>query len=102
MPATALDPLDFRSIRPSASPYRKIAALKPDIICFDYDCPDVAGLNLLRQVKKDFPSVPILMLTEHNSEELAVWALRSRVWDYFVKPIDVESFLSAVRPPIWQ
>ncbi len=97
LPAAARSRIDLRSIRPSASPYRKIVALQPDIICFDYDCPDMAGLTLLRQVKKDFPSVPILMLTEHNSEELAIWALRSRVWDYFVKPIDTEAFLRAIQ-----
>jgi AraC-like DNA-binding protein len=32
------------------------------------------------------------MLAEHHYESLAVWALRSRVWDYLVKPFKVDEF----------
>jgi YesN/AraC family two-component response regulator len=97
LPPEARGVVELRSLRVSASLSGEIAALEPDVLCFDYDCPDVAALSRLRQIKKEFPSLPILMLTEHNSEDLAVWALRSRVWDYFVKPVDAEAFLEAVR-----
>ena len=97
LPPNARGVVELRSVRVSASLYEDIVASKPDILCFDYDCPQVDGLARLRQVKKDFPSLPILMLTEHNSEELTVWALRSRVWDYFVKPLDCDAFLHAIQ-----
>jgi transcriptional regulator GlxA family with amidase domain len=44
-------------------------------------------LQLLQSVKRNYPSVPILMITETHSEELAVWAFRARVWNYLVKPV---------------
>jgi YesN/AraC family two-component response regulator len=97
LPPTARGQVELRSIRPSASLYQDIAAIQPDVLCFDYDCPEFDGLARLRQVKKDFSSLPILMLTEHNSEQLTVWALRSRVWDYFVKPLDTEAFVQAIQ-----
>jgi len=97
LPPNARGLVQLSSVRASASLYEDIVASQPDILCFDYDCPEVDGLARLRQVKKDFPSLPILMLTEHNSEELTVWALRSRVWDYFVKPLDCEAFLHAIK-----
>lgn len=62
-------------------------AAKPNILCFDFDYPDVSGLQLLSATKRRHPSIPILMLTEQHSEELAVWAFRERVSDYLVKPI---------------
>jgi len=58
-----------------------------DLAVFDYDYPDRTGLRLLRSVKTDFPSLPIVMLTTQHSEALAVWAFRSKVWDYLVKPV---------------
>ena len=58
-----------------------------DVVCFDYDYPDMAGLRLIPRTKKRFPSVPILMLTVQHSEDLAVWAFRARVFDYLVKPL---------------
>lgn len=58
------------------------------VLCFEFDTPDRAGLQSLTEVKSRHPAVPILMLTESHSEALAVWALRTRVWDYFVAPVD--------------
>ena len=37
-----------------------------------------------------------MMITEHHSETLAVWALRTRVWDYLVKPVDLPHLKSRV------
>jgi YesN/AraC family two-component response regulator len=65
----------------------EIERVAPDVICFDYDFPTKQGLKLLQRIKKAHPSFPVLMLTVQHSEELAVWAFRSRVWDYLVKPL---------------
>lgn len=66
---------------------REIEMVAPDVICLDYDFPTKASLKALPDIKQKHPSVPILMLTVQHSEALAVWAFRSRVWDYLVKPI---------------
>lgn len=58
-----------------------------DAICFDVDYPDQESLSLLRSTKRRFPGVPILFLTLQHSESLAIWAFRSGVKDYLVKPV---------------
>ncbi|NNC57662.1 MAG: response regulator transcription factor [Woeseiaceae bacterium] len=58
-----------------------------DCICFDIDYPDHRSLNLLRKTKMRYPQVPILLLTLQHSESLAVWAFRTRVLDFLVKPV---------------
>jgi AraC-like DNA-binding protein len=70
-----------------------VASTKPDALCFEYDYPDMPRLLALRQAKQNHRSLPVLMITEQHSEALAVWALRSRVWDYFVKPLPSEQLL---------
>lgn len=61
-----------------------------DVVCFDFDYPDISGLKLIPQAKQRWPSAPILMLTMQSSSELAIWALRSRVFDMLVKPATVQ------------
>lgn len=61
-------------------------------VCFDMDYPDRRGLDLLRRTKDNFPSLPILLTTLQHSETLAVWAFRSRVLDYLVKPVSRQEF----------
>ena len=58
-----------------------------DLVCFNFDYPEMAGLKHIPEAKKRWPSAPILMLTMQNSADLALWALRSRVFDLLVKPV---------------
>ena len=57
-----------------------------DAVCFNFDYPDMAGLRLIPEAKNRWPSAPLLLLTLQSSAELALWALRSRVFDLLVKP----------------
>jgi len=73
---------------------------RPDMICMHYDRPDTLSLNLLIEVKRAAPSIPITMLTMQHSEDLAVWAFRSGVWDYLVLPLvqaERNRYLKALR-----
>lgn len=62
-------------------------------LCFEFDYPDRPGLELMRATKERLPHVPILMITTHHSERLAVWAYRNRVFDFLVKPITDDDVL---------
>jgi YesN/AraC family two-component response regulator len=75
-----------------------IRHINPDILCFEYDYPDLTGLMTLRKTRTDYPSIPVIMITEQSSEALAIWAFRSRVWDYFVKPLSKQDLLQRIRP----
>jgi len=61
-----------------------------DLVCFDFDHPEMASLRLILETKARWPSAPILMLTQQCSAELAVWALRARVFDLLVKPLSAQ------------
>lgn len=60
-----------------------------DLILVDHVLPDRSGLELLRIVKRKWPSIPVVIVTASGSEELAVQALRGGASDYLRKPIDV-------------
>lgn len=73
-----------------------IAKNKPLLIGFDYDFPDLPGLQLLRQIRSDYPSIPVIILTMQHSERLAVWAFRTGVRNYLVKPLKIESIIEEI------
>ena len=62
----------------------------PNFLCFEYDHPVAEQLDLLRDTRLEWPSLPVLMITVSHSEDLAVFALRMRVWDYLVMPVSGE------------
>lgn len=69
----------------------------PHVICLDYDFPDRNSLLLLRQLRCNYPSIPIIMITMQHCENLAVWAFRTGVRDYLVKPLPVHSLLETLN-----
>jgi len=73
-----------------------VVGVRPRLIIFDFDFPDLAGLCALQRTKRAYNGVPVLMLTNEHSENLAVWALRTRVWDYLVKPFSSEILLERI------
>jgi len=74
-----------------------IDSLDPKLICFDYDFPDQYGLDVLQKTKVQYPLLPLLMITDDHSIDLAIWALRSRVWNYFLKPVSVDVVIASVK-----
>ncbi len=48
-----------------------------DVVILDINLPDRSGLDVLIQLKKEFPRLPVLMLSVHPEEQYAVRALKS-------------------------
>lgn len=59
---------------------------QPSFLCFEFDRPSMEDLDILQNTKRRYPELPILMITEPNTEALAIWAFKSGVQDYLVKP----------------
>ncbi|MBV7573643.1 DNA-binding response regulator [Pseudomonas sp. PDM32] len=89
------DACDCKLAKNSVLPIREQA----DMICIHFDRPDTPGLKLLLEIKRTTPTIPITMFTVQHSEELAVWAMRSSVWEYMVLPFSTtekKRYLTAV------
>ena len=89
-PGTGLDAAwgdGFLRITAPAAIGPAMQAHRPPFVCVEFDYPDLPRLRVVTQLRRAFSSLPLLMLTEYHSEALALWAFRSGVWDYRVKPI---------------
>jgi AraC-like DNA-binding protein len=72
---------------------RRLADEAPEVVCFNFDYPDRAGSRLVEELKRLYSSIPMFITTMQHSEELAVWAFRSRMIDFLVKPVSDEEML---------
>jgi len=105
---SALDGLDFsfcqlHQQRDEQLISRAIRELGPHVLVFEYDYPNVLLLKVLQRTRQDFPSLPLFMVTEHHCKSLAVWAFRSGVRDFFVKPLRADELAArfARLPEPW-
>jgi len=73
-----------------------IRAGRPDLIVLDLGLPDLDGLDLTRQVRKD-SGVPIIMLTARGEETDKLVGLELGADDYMVKPFSPKELVARVR-----
>jgi two-component system, NtrC family, sensor kinase len=58
----------------------------PDLILLDLQLPDISGLDLLRLIAQEGYDVPVILMTAHGSENIAVEAFRLGARNYLIKP----------------
>jgi len=76
-----------------------IADAYPDVILMDWMLPDISGLELTRQLKRDANSkeIPIIMLTARVSEDDRVAGLDGGADDYITKPFSARELQSRIK-----
>lgn len=79
---------------------RMIRDAEYDIIISDIILPDVNGIEMIREVHQDLPSVILILITGMPTIETATTALRTGVHDYLCKPITHSAISRAVSNAI--
>ena len=69
----------------------------PHLLISDVKMPGMDGMELLRRVRGQFPSVAVILMTTYASVQDAVGALQAGAVDYLVKPFDMAELLERVR-----
>jgi len=68
-----------------------------DVVLLDYRLPDSADLRLLEKVRRLAPTSQVIMITAHNSPELAQGAAALGAYRVISKPFEVESLAALVN-----
>ena len=64
-----------------------------DSALIDYKMPELDGLQTLREVRKLYPDLPVVMMTAYGTVETAVASMKEGAHDYLTKPIDLDELL---------
>src|SRR6266481_3642952 len=67
-----------------------------DAVITDFAMPGMDGVQLVRAIHERDDSLPVIVLTAHGSERVAVQAMKGGAYDYVTKPFDGEEFLLVV------
>ena len=68
-----------------------------DVVVLDVKMPGMDGIETLKEIKKKFPLVEVIMLTGHATVESAIDGMKLGAFDYLMKPCEMEQLLSKIQ-----
>jgi class 3 adenylate cyclase/FixJ family two-component response regulator len=74
-----------------------IRANTPDLILLDYQMPRLNGIGVLEAMRRENINIPVVLMTLHGSEDVAVEVFRMGVRDYLKKPYKAPEMLRAIE-----
>jgi DNA-binding NtrC family response regulator len=67
-----------------------------DAVVTDLSMPGMTGLDLLAKIVAKDDSLPVILLTAHGSERVAVEAMKHGAYDYLAKPFDIDELVHVI------
>jgi two-component system chemotaxis response regulator CheY len=68
-----------------------------DVVICDIRMPKINGIQAIEYFQREYPHVPVIVLTAYPETQMAVSFMRSGVTDYLVKPVDAQKLMGAVE-----
>ena len=90
---TGLDVQTFNSARDVIS---RFEIDTPDVVITDIRMPGLDGLDLLKEIKKGYPELPVIVMTAHSDLDSAVTSIQGGAFEYLPKPFEVDDAVEVV------
>jgi two-component system response regulator PilR (NtrC family) len=68
-----------------------------DLCLTDMRLPDGNGIDLVREINKEYPQLPIAVITAHGNMDSAIESLKAGAFDFVSKPVDLKLLRSLVE-----
>lgn len=81
----------------AAEALERIRSEQWDLVILDISLPDASGIDVLRRIRREFPALPVLILSAHPEEQFAVRSLRAGASGYVNKQQAPGELITAIR-----
>lgn len=78
----------------------KAAEVEVDLIFLDENMPGKSGLEVLNILKQRYPTIPVVMITKSEEENIMDEAIGSKINDYLIKPVNPNQVLLVIKKHI--
>ena len=68
-----------------------VSALRPDLVLLDVHLPDMSGLDVLRETRRQHPEVDVILVTAAHEPDVVRQAWQAGALSYLVKPFEYEA-----------
>lgn len=92
--------LDVESFESGNDLLNDLKERQPNVIISDIRMPGIDGLKLLDEISRDYPALPVIVMTAHSDLQSAVDSYEGGAFEYLPKPFDLEEVVTVTRRAI--
>lgn len=74
-----------------------LKVIQPQLILLDVFLPDMNGIELLREIRKEYRGIDVIMITAANDTETVSEAIRGGAFGYLIKPIIIDKLILTLK-----
>ncbi|MCB2229663.1 response regulator [bacterium] len=78
----------------------KLRTEKFDVVVLDLKMPGMSGLDVLTVIKREFPAIPVLLITGHGSPTDSSDVIPDGAYDFLPKPVSLEKLIEKIREAV--
>lgn len=75
----------------------QVGKFKPDVVILDIQLPGRSGLEVCKEITRDFPASRVIILTSHSGDNFIEQAIRAGASGYILKQVGNEELIRAIR-----
>lgn len=76
---------------------QKLRSSSYDIVILDFKMPGMSGIEVMGIVNREFPHIPVLLITGHGSPTDELEKIPEGAFDYLPKPINIETLIEKMQ-----
>jgi len=74
-----------------------VKSQEPDVMVLDLKMPGLHGMDVLREIRKAYPNMQVIILTGHGTDKDEEEARRLGGFDFLRKPADIETLVGKIK-----
>ncbi len=75
----------------------QVKSKEPDVMVLDLKMPGLHGMDVLREIRKSYPNMQVIILTGHGTEKDEEEARRLGGFDFLRKPADIDKLIGKIK-----
>ena len=95
--STSKGSIPCKTFSEAESVLQAIKKEQPALILSDIHMPGKSGLEMLAEIKKSYPKLPIIIMTAYSDLDSAVASFQGGAFEYLPKPFDIDKAIELVR-----
>jgi two-component system nitrogen regulation response regulator GlnG len=100
--ALAREQIEFKSFASADEALTELPSGLPQMVISDIRMPGSSGLDLLQILRRDYPTLPVIIMTAYSDLESAVSSFQGGAFEYLPKPFDVNHAVELIRRALAQ